>query len=279
MRTGAATQCVRIDADVAVQTGHADVGELLRSPNWRELAAVAEGASHEAGALDYAPLVTRPGKIVCVGLNYAHHIQEMGRELPRYPTLFAKYAEALVGAYDDIIVPAVSVALDWEAELAVIIGSAVRRANERTAEEAIAGYSVINDVTARDWQNRTEQWLQGKTFESTTPLGPHLVTPDDTALEHFADGFDVSCIVDDETMQSANTNDLVFSAIKTIEYVSTILTLQPGDVLALGTPGGVGYARTPPRYLSEGQLLTTEIAGLGVCRNRCVADGDARRVG
>ncbi len=271
VRTGVGTQCVRIDDDEAVETGHSSVGELLREPDWRNHVGNVSGERHDVKSLDYAPVVPRPGKIICVGLNYAHHIREMGRDLPHYPTLFAKYAESLIGAYDNIVLPPESVEMDWEAELAVIIGSVVRRADERTAEAAIAGYSVLNDVTARDWQTRTEQWLQGKTFESTTPLGPYLVTPDDEAIVDMA-GLDISCRVDEETVQSANTSDLVFSAVKTIEYVSTILTLRPGDVLALGTPGGVGYARTPPRYLSEGQVVTTEITGLGTCRNLCVAE-------
>ena len=123
-----------------------------------------------------APVVPRPGKIICVGVNYAAHIAEMGRDTPTYPTLFAKYPEALVGAFDDVVLPAASQAMDWEAELAVVIGAPVRHADEAAAEAAIAGYAVLNDVTARDWQYRTLQWLQGKTFEATTPFGPELVT-------------------------------------------------------------------------------------------------------
>ena len=172
-----------------------------------------------------------------------------------------------MGAYDDIVLPAASEAVDWEGELAVVIGTTVRYADEQTARAAIAGYSVLNDVTARDWQYRTLQWLQGKILEATTPFGPELVTPDEAGH-----GIDPRCAVDGETVQEANTADLVFDAVATIAYVSTILTLHPGDVLALGTPGGVGHARKPPRYLRPEQLLTTAIAGLGECRNRCVAE-------
>jgi acylpyruvate hydrolase len=267
VRTAAGTRCVRVDADVAVETGHVDVGELLATPDWRGVAEAADGARHHLAGLDHAPVVPRPGKIVCVGLNYANHIREMGRELPEFPTLFAKYPEALVGAYDDVVLPAASDAVDWEAELAVVIGTTVRHADEATAGAAIAGYAVLNDVTARDWQYRTAQWLQGKTFEATTPFGPELVTPDEAGS-----GLDLSCAVDGETVQAANTADLVFSPAATIAYVSTILTLKPGDVLALGTPGGVGHARKPPRYLTPGAELTTAIAGLGECRNTCVAE-------
>jgi acylpyruvate hydrolase len=270
IRTAGGTRAVRVDADRAVENGHADVGALLAEPDWRAVAEAADGPAHDRAGLDLAPVVPRPGKIICVGVNYAAHIAEMGRETPRYPTLFAKFPEALVGAHDDVVLPAASQAVDWEAELAVIIGRTVRHADEATAEAAIAGYTVLNDVTARDWQNRTLQWLQGKTFEATTPIGPELVTPDEAGS-----GLDIACAVDGETVQSANTADLVFGPVATVAYVSTILTLRPGDVLALGTPGGVGHARTPPRYLSPGAVLSTTIAGLGECRNTCVEEKSA----
>lgn len=265
IRTAEGTAAVRIDGDRAVETGHADLGALLASPSWRETAAAAAGTEHATPDLDYAPVVPRPGKIVCVGLNYRTHILEMGRDLPQHPTLFAKYSEALIGAHDDITLPAAAPdAIDWEAELAVVVGKQVRNADEKTAAEAIAGYSVLNDVTARDWQYRTLQWLQGKTFEATTPFGPHLVTPDEA--DAIA-GLAISGDVDGETVQESDTSDLVFNPAALISYISTVVTLQPGDVIASGTPGGVGHARDPKRYLAEGQTLTTRIAGLGECRN------------
>jgi acylpyruvate hydrolase len=267
IRTATGTRAVRMDGDRAVETGHADVGELLAVADWRAAAEAADGPAHDRAGLDYAPVVPRPGKIICVGVNYGAHIKEMGRETPEYPTLFAKFPEALIGAHDDVVLPAASEAVDWEAELAVVIGSRVRHVDEAGAEAAIAGYTVLNDVTARDWQRRTLQWLQGKTFEATTPIGPELVTPDEAGT-----GLDLSCAVDGETVQTANTDDMVFGALATIAYVSTILTLNPGDVLALGTPGGVGHARKPPRYLTPGAVLTTTIAGLGELRNTCVPE-------
>ena len=267
IRTAGGTRAVRVDADRAVETGHADVGELLRAGDWRAAARAADGPVHDLAGLDHAPVVPRPGKVICVVVNYGHHIAEMGRETPEHPTLFAKFAEALIGAHDDVVLPAASEAVDWEAELAVVIGSPVRHADEQAAEAAIAGYAVLNDVTARDWQYRTLQWLQGKTFEATTPLGPELVTPEEAGT-----GLELSCAVDGEVVQTANTDDMVFGAVATIAYVSTVLTLQPGDVLALGTPGGVGHARKPPRYLQPGQVLTTSISGLGELRNTCVAE-------
>lgn len=267
IRTPAGTRAVRIDGDTAVEIDAADVGVLLSRLDWRRIAERADGPNHAATEVDYAPVVPRPAKIVCVGLNYRHHIQEMGRELPTYPTLFAKYAEALIGASDDIMLPAASEAVDWEAELAVVIGAPARHLSTEDAEQAIAGYAVLNDVTARDWQYRTMQWLQGKTFEATTPFGPVLVTADEAGedLEMTAD-------VDGERVQQTRTGDLVFSPAELVSYLSTILTLQPGDVIATGTPGGVGYARDPKRYLQPGEVLSTRIDGLGECRNTCRAE-------
>ena len=192
----------------------------------------------------------------------------MGNEPPAYPTVFAKFASALVGAHDDIVLPAVSDAVDYEAELAVIIGRPVRHATAEQAEAAVAGYTVLNDVSARDWQFRTSQFLQGKTFEHTTPLGPWLVTPDELP----AGGWEISTVIDGETRQQSTTAELVFGPVDLVGYLSTIMTLRPGDVIATGTPGGVGHARKPPRYLRPGQVLTTSISGLGELRNTCVAE-------
>lgn len=267
VRTSGGTRAVRVEADHAVEIGPADVGTLLADPQWRELAEAADGPAHDLAGLDHAPVVTRPGKIICVGLNYAHHIREMGRELPQYPTLFAKFPEALIGAHDDVVLPSASEAIDWEAELAVVVGATVRHADHAGAKSAIAGYAVLNDVTVRDWQYRTAQWLQGKTFQATTPLGPELVTADEAGT-----GLDLSCAVDGEQVQTANTADLVFSPVELVAYISTIVTLNPGDLIATGTPGGVGHARKPPRYLQPGAVLTTSISGLGECRNTCVPE-------
>jgi acylpyruvate hydrolase len=265
------TRAVRVDDEQLVDLGAPDLGEVLAVPGWEERAAAAtEPASAVRGAA-YAPVVLRPGKLVCVGLNYRTHILEMGRELPRHPTLFAKFPDALVGANDDIVKPAESAAFDWECELAVVIGSPVRRARGADAERAIAGFSVLNDVTCRDWQFRTREWLQGKTWEATTPLGPYLVTPDELP-GGVRPALEITTRVDDETVQEDTTADLLFDPVALVEYVSTMVTLRPGDVIATGTPGGVGHARTPPRYLQPGQVLTTAVAGLGECRNAVVAE-------
>jgi acylpyruvate hydrolase len=262
------TAAVRVEADQAVELPFGDVGQLLSEPDWRT-AAAADGPAHALDDLDYATLVPHPDKIVCVGLNYRNHILEMGRELPGHPTLFAKYSAALIGAYDDIVLPAESAAMDWEAELGVVVGKPIRRAGREEAAAAIAGFTVVNDITARDWQYRTQQWLQGKTFEATTPVGPWLTTSEDGTGSISAP---LSCEVDGEVVQSADTADLVFDSADLLAYISTIITLLPGDVIATGTPGGVGHARKPPRYLADGMMVVTSIGGLGECRNRCVTE-------
>jgi len=266
IRTAAGTTAARLQDDVAVELDAADVGVLLSHPDWRDRAA-SDGPQRDV--IDYAPLIPRPAKIICVGLNYRQHILEMGRELPAYPTLFAKYASSLIGAEDAIVLPSVSQAMDWEAELAVIIGQSVRHASRADAASAIAGYSVLNDVSARDWQYRTAQWLQGKTFDASTPLGPALVTSDDPAT---AGSHAISCTVNGEVMQQANTADLLFDAVALVAYISDVVTLEPGDVIATGTPAGVGHARTPPRYLGDGDVVVTRIDGIGELRNVCRAE-------
>lgn len=281
--TAAGTVAVRVDDDTAVEVpGFADVGALLATADWRDRAAVADGPEHPLAGLEpraWAPPVLRPSKIVCVGLNYRAHILEMGRELPTHPTLFAKYAEALIGPYDPIVLPTHAAdAVDWEGEMAVVVGAPARRLDETAARAAIAGYAVLNDVTMREHQYRTTQWLQGKTFEATTPFGPWLTTLDDDGTGRGTGGTagspagELSTVVDGERVQHASVDDLVFGPAALVAYVSQILTLRPGDVIATGTPGGVGHARSPRRYLAPGQTLTTAVTGLGELRNDVVAE-------
>lgn len=267
IRTIDGARAVRIEDDGAVETGEAGLVDLLSRPDWRGHAASATGRRHDLAELSYAPLVARPEKIVCVGLNYRTHILEMGRELPEHPTLFAKYSRSLIGANDDIVLPTVSKAVDWEAELGVVIGSPVRHATEAQAAEAIAGYTVVNDISARDHQNRTLQWLQGKTFESSTPVGPWLVTSEPASGAPASHR--LTCEVDGELVQEADTGDLVFTPAALVSYISSIITLVPGDLIATGTPGGVGHACRPPRYLTSGAEVITRIEGIGKCRNIC----------
>ena len=215
VRIDGGTRAVRADGDVLVDVGAADVGELLSHQDWAERAGQAtagQAATYPAAGAEYAPVVPQPSKVICVGLNYRGHILEMGRGLPEHPTLFAKFADALIGARDDIVAPEETAELDWEAELALIVGSPARRARGTAAEQAIAGFTIVNDVTCRDWQFRTREWLQGKTWDSSTPIGPYLVTPDELP-GGVRPGLGLRLEVDGEVMQSASTADLLFDPV------------------------------------------------------------------
>lgn len=267
LRTASGTVAARVDGETAVElAGFTDVGDLLRRG---DLAAAAEatGAEHDLATADLAPVVTSPGKIVCVGLNYRNHILEMGRELPEHPTLFTKFPESLIGPRDEIQIPPESDKIDWEGELVVVVGRSVRRADAEQARAAIAGYTVMNDVTMRDYQYRSPQWFQGKAWESSTPLGPVLVTPDELPADA-----QLVTRLDGEEMQRTPVDDLVFDAVALVQYISTIFTLNPGDVIATGTPGGVGHARRPARYIAAGQTVSVSIDGIGEVVNVAVAE-------
>jgi len=271
LRTDDGTRAVKVEADRLVDLGADDLGAFLSVADWHDRAESAQGTSYPLDQAVFAPLVPQPSKVVCVGLNYRTHIQEMGRDLPEYPTLFAKFADSLIGATDDIVRPHETEAFDWEVELAVVIGRPVRRASTADAEAAIAGFTVLNDITCRDWQFRTREWLQGKSWEATTPVGPHLVTPDELP-GGVRPACDVRLTVDGEQMQSDNTGDLLFDPVALVEYVSTMVRLNPGDIIATGTPGGVGHARKPARYLLGGETVVAEIDGIGRLANRVAKD-------
>jgi acylpyruvate hydrolase len=269
IRTSAGTTAARLDGDILVPLDAADVGALLATGDPAAVRATPGAAPVQVEGADFASVVTSPSKVICVGLNYRTHIAETGRELPEYPTLFAKFASTLMGPNDDLVLPAVSQKVDWEVELAVVIGKPVYRAGAGEALAAIAGYAASNDVSMRDWQRRTLQWQAGKMFDGSTPVGPYLVTPDE--VDHARD-LEIRCEVDGEVMQAARTCDLLFTPADVVAYASQAVTLQPGDLLLTGTTGGVGDARKPPVYLKPGQLLRSYVEGLGECVNRCVAD-------
>lgn len=270
IRSGGGTQAVRVTDRGTFLLPFRDVGRALANTSRISELAELGVAGPATDEVRWAPPVTRPGKIICVGLNYRTHILEMGREVPRYPTLFAKFAESLIGSRDEIWLPAASEAVDWEAELAVVIGRVVRHADARGAAAAIAGYTVANDISMRDFQRRTGEWLQGKTFEHSTPLGPLVVTPDE--VDHAAD-LRITCSVDGAERQASRTSDLLFSPAELVSYLSFIVPLAPGDVLLTGTPGGVGAGMNPPAYLAAGQVVTASIEGIGSCVNTCVVSG------
>ncbi|WP_330256030.1 fumarylacetoacetate hydrolase family protein [Nocardia sp. NBC_00565] len=257
---------VRIDGQWYTSSA-SEVASLLTQPDWRSTLGGQVGAG---SAERVAPVVLNPTKIVCCGHNYRAHIEELGHPTPQFPTLFAKFADTLTAWDSDIALPgpAESVMFDWEAELAVVVGAELRHADRDTARAAIAGYTVANDFSVRSWQRRTPQWLQGKAFDATTPLGPELVTPEEIDP---ADGLRITCRVNGVQEQVGSTDDLVFDAPELLSYISSFTTLRPGDLVLTGTPGGVGTAHKPPRYLCGGDVVETEIEGIGVLRNRITA--------
>lgn len=257
-----------------VRFGDRTTAAVRGDSHWRALPATdlstwyADGACAEAGEdlpdVEQLLVLPAPGKVICCGLNYAEHIRETGRELPTHPTLFTKYADTLIGPTDDVVLPA-GLQIDWEAELAVVVGATLRRAGRETARAAIAGYTVANDISVRDWQHRTGEWFQGKAWDASTPLGPVVVTPDEVDP---AGGLLVTCRVNGAEVQRGDTADLVFDSADLLAYVSAFTVLRPGDVVLTGTPGGVGAARDPQWFLADGDVVETEIAGLGTLRNR-----------
>lgn len=264
---GDATAAARVEGNEVVTLPFADVGELLAQTGWRQLAE-ADGQRQPYDESRIATLITRPPKVWCVGMNYASHIAETNGQTPTFPTLFAKFSVALTGPYDEISLPDVSEKVDWEVELAIVIGRAGRAVTAADAMDYIAGYTVMNDVSMRDWQKRTSEFLQGKTFGSCSALGPQLVTVDEAPDPH--DGIGLTCTVNDEVMQSAKTDDMVFTVRDLVAYVSQIAPLEPGDVIATGTPAGIGALRKPPRFIQSGDVVECAIDGIGAIRNRFV---------
>lgn len=211
-----------------------------------------------------APLLN-PGKIICVGHNYRDHILEMGRELPENPVIFAKFANTIIGPEDDIPLYPISEQLDYEAEFAFIVGKRARGVKRDRALDYVAGYTIANDVTYRDIQRRTLQWLQGKTVDGTAPMGPWIVTVDEMGNPG---GLEMVLTVNGEERQRANTDNLVFDVPRLVEFLSNLMTLEPGDVVLTGTPGGVGFARNPQVFLKDGDVVRIEIDKIGVLENK-----------
>jgi acylpyruvate hydrolase len=258
-----------IDDDLAIPIdGIAELGEhspieLLSNPPLRRDKAV------PVAGVELRPVIPRPGKIICVGLNYLSHVGETGRDLPVYPVLFTKFSEALVGPTDPIVLPPESHQVDFEGELAVIIGRAGRRIAVDRALDHVAGYSVANDVTMRDYQYKTHQWLQGKSWESSTPLGPWLVTSDEVGDPQ---SLSLNLSINGEQMQSSGTDLMIFDVATLISHISEFVTLSVGDVLLSGTPGGVGFRRDPQVFLRDGDVVRAEIVGVGEIENRVVSE-------
>ena len=265
MRRAGSTHAVRVEGDELVVLDAPDVGTLLATA----VDPASAGERVSAEGVNWAPVVTEPNKIICVGLNYRDHVVEMGNDLPTAPTLFAKFSGSLIGATDDLHLPApdVSTHNDWEAELAVVIGSPARNVPSETALDHVAGFTAFNDFSVRNHQRRTSQFLAGKTFERASGLGPVMVTPDELG---DGTGLAISSSVNGVTKQASSTSELIFSPADLIADISRIITLSPGDIIATGTPGGVGAARTPPEWLAAGDELVISIEGIGELRHHCV---------
>jgi len=214
------------------------------------------------------PPVASPMKIICVGRNYIEHVKEGNKEVPDHPLLFCKTPNALTGPFDEIILPKSSTKVDWEVELAVIIGKEGKAIPEDEAFGHIAGYTVMNDVSARDVQFGDTQWFRGKSFDTFAPLGPVLVTPDELEVEA---GLRLTTILNGELMQDGNTRDMIFPIPRLISFISRDITLAPGDIIATGTPSGLGIFRDPPVLLKEGDEIACEIEGIGRIKNSVVA--------
>jgi 2-keto-4-pentenoate hydratase/2-oxohepta-3-ene-1,7-dioic acid hydratase in catechol pathway len=246
------------------ELGAATPAELLASPP------VADETIPLAG-VTLRPVVPRPGKIVCVGLNYKAHVDEGVFEVPDYPALFPKYADALVGAGQPVLVPPESEAVDYEAELALVIGERARDVPLERALDVVAGLTCLNDVSARDVQFAEGQWTRGKSFDSFCPVGPEVVP-----VERVGDpqALRVRCRVNGETMQDASTADMIFGVAELVSFASRATTLEPGDVIATGTPPGVALGQEDPRYLRAGDVVEVEIDGIGILRNPVVAAAD-----
>lgn len=232
-------------------------------------AAGAEGPSYPLSEVRLLAPIPRPPKIICVGLNWADHAREAKLEIPKVPTIFAKFPTAVIGPGDSIVLPKVSRKPDYEAEFAFIVGRGGRHIPASRWREHVFGYTNFNDVSARDVQTATTQWIMGKTFDTFAPFGPWIVSADEIEDPH---SLDITLAINGEVMQSSNTRELIFKIPDLIEFLSSVFTLEPGDIVSTGTPAGVGFARRPPRYLRAGDEVMVSVQGLGQLTNPVIAE-------
>ena len=219
--------------------------------------------------------VAAPGTIICLGLNYTDHIKEGGYDIPDYPALFMRGKNSIMAAGAPLVRPTCSEKLDYEAELMFIVGKGGRHISEADALDHVFGYTVFNDGSVRDYQRKTHQWTPGKNFDNTGAIGPYVVTPDE--VPEGAAGLKIESRVGDEILQSSNTGNMIWSVAQTIATISEYTTLEPGDLIAMGTPPGVGHAKKPnPRWLMPGETVEIEIEGIGICANPIVDETDMR---
>ena len=232
----------------------------------------AEGSGVALASVKLMAPIPRPPKLICVGLNYRDHALETGAEVPKVPTIFSKFTNTVIGPGDPIVLPRNSLKPDYEAEFAFIIGTGGRHIRAEDWEQHVFGYTIINDVSARDFQMATSQWLMGKTFDTFAPMGPHIVTRDEIADPH---ALDISLRINGEELQHSNTRELIFKIPELVAFLSSVMTLEPGDVVSTGTPAGVGFARKPPRFLRPQDEVVVSVAGIGELKNPVIAEADA----
>ena len=223
----------------------------------------------EPGRVGVLAPIPRPPKLICIGLNYREHAAESKKAVAAVPTVFSKFSTAVIGPGQAIVLPGNSAEPDYEAELAVVIGQGGRHIPEDRWREHVFGYTILNDVSARDFQRATSQWLMGKTFDTFAPLGPAIVTADEI---EDPQNLAISLVLSGEVMQDSNTRDMIFPVPRLIAFLSSVFTLEPGDVIATGTPPGVGFARQPPRWLRPGDVVAVRVEGLGELTNPVVAE-------
>lgn len=226
------------------------------------------GAAALADVKLHAPIL-KPDKFICIGLNYRDHAIESGMEIPALPTVFTKYPNAICGHLDEIVLPSVSQQVDYEAEFAFVIGKRCRNVPAENWQDVVFGYTCVHDVSARDYQLATSQWTIGKTFDTFGPMGPVLVSKDEIPDPH---NVRISLELNGQVLQDSNTKQFVFDIPYLVNYLSTVMTLEPGDVVSTGTPPGVGFARKPPIFMKPGDDVVVKIEGIGELRNRCVSD-------
>ena len=268
-RIGALTDAGVIDLSLVDATAPTDLSAVIKAGKLADIAAIlahTDGMVHyQLDGLDLQLPIATPGKILCLGLNYMDHIAEGPFEKQPFPAIFMRSPTSLVAAHKPILAPRMSNTMDYEAELAVIIGQTCKHLTPDNALDVIAGYSCFNDGSVREYQRHTIQWTMGKNFDQTGPFGPVLVTPDE--LPPAADGLKIECRLNGQTVQSSTTDMMIFKVVETLVYITEAMTLDAGDIVVMGTPSGVGHGRNPPLWMQDGDVVEVEIEKIGLLSN------------
>ena len=268
-RIGALTDAGVIDLSLVDAAAPTDLGAVIKAGQLADIAAIlahTDGTVHyQLNELDLQVPIATPSKILCLGLNYMDHIAEGPFEKQPYPAIFMRSPTSLVAAHKPILAPRMSNTMDYEAELAVIIGQTCKHLTPDNALDVIAGYSCFNDGSVREYQRHTIQWTMGKNFDQTGPFGPVLVTPDE--LPPAADGLKIECRLNGQTVQSSTTDMMIFKVVETLVYITEAMTLDAGDIVVMGTPSGVGHGRKPPLWMQDGDVVEVEIEKIGLLSN------------